>query len=143
MMVSHIIEESESVKMPPCKHPMWNQIKKEVITYYMELIRLRTPIIQILKRLWIHLILTISLNSQTKKLKRNNFDQDLVLKIIDFFLLWTNLQPETFPIITANFLNNLLLKMISFPEKTNQFGISNYYGISSNPVIFQKSFLRC
>jgi hypothetical protein len=97
----------------------------------MELIRLKTSIIKILKGLWIHLILTISLDSQTKTLRGKNFDQELVLKQIDFFLLWTNLQPETFPVITANFLNSLLLKIINNPEKTKPFGIGSYLGISS------------
>ena len=122
---------NESMRGPLNKKSMWNTIKKEVITFFMELIRLKTSVIKILKGLWIHLILTISLDSQTKKLKGENFEQDLVLKQIDFFLLWTNLQPDTFPLITANFLNSLLQKIITNREKTQPFGIGGYSGILS------------
>ena len=112
---------------------MWNQIKKEVITYFILLIKYKTQVIEILKRLWIHIILTISLDLQTKSLKGRDFDHDFVLKQIDFFLLWANLQPETFPIVTANFLNSLLRKIIANPEKKKPFGINNFpSSVSSN-----------
>ena len=111
---------------------MQNPIKKEVITFFMELILLKTDVIDLLKRLWIHIILTLSLASQTKTLNGRNFDQDCVLQQIDFFRLWAKLRPNTFPIVTANFLNSLLQKIIKSPAKVRTFGLSPFpYGVSS------------
>lgn len=108
-----------------------------MITFFMELVKYNTAILEMLKKLWIHLILTISLHFETKSLKSKGFDQEYVLQQIDFFLLWANVDPLKFPVITANLLNGLLRRVVSSPQKSKQsFGFSSYlFSISSESHI--------
>ena len=61
--------------------------------------------------MWIHIIFTLSLETQTREFKTGNFDREYVIEIINFFEFWAKKKPKNFPKITAHFLTSLVQKI--------------------------------
>lgn len=114
---------------------MWNPIKREVVCLFNQMIEHDRSAIPILKKIFVHLILTLSLEKLISNSDHSELDHEYVLSQIEFFLLWVEKSPETFPYMTAYFFNNLLQTVVLKMNRSRTYSLSNIYHLDFNKRI--------
>lgn len=106
---------------------MWSPIKREVVTLFNQMIENDFSAISILKNIFVHVIFTLSLEKQISNANHSEFDHEYVLAQIQFFQLWVEKCPETFPYVTAYFFNNLLQNFVFKINGHRSYSFSNFF----------------
>ena len=108
---------------------MWNPIKREVVRLFNQMIEHDRSAIPMLKKIFVHVIFTLSLEKQISNSDHSELDHEYVLAQIEFFLLWVEKSPETFPYVTAYFFNNLLQTVVMKMNRSRTYNLSNVYDL--------------